>query len=101
MLLFSSLCDAVNKFGFNIFTNMTCLLLSFPSLHFLLILTQFSLCVWKSEEWFVFLLTNGYSTSSRAHDDPVQGELSGNCPVMTENEPRFLLDVFAHVNKNN
>lgn len=34
-------------------------------------------------------------------DDPVGGDWSGNCPVMTKNEPRFLFNVFAHVNKNN
>lgn len=34
-------------------------------------------------------------------DDPVGADLSGKCPVMTENEPRFLVEVFAHVNKNN
>lgn len=33
-------------------------------------------------------------------DDPVGGDLSGNCPVMTVNEPRFLFNVLAHVNKN-
>lgn len=46
MLLFSSLCYAVNKLSFNIFTNMTCLLLCFSSLHFLLTLPSFpSVCV--------------------------------------------------------